>query len=84
MKAKVIDYHTLKRQWSAPGVPQVEPYFIVFPFFTREDGATFSMRYHTILPGDHPDPPCILIPGNIRPLLSPGKGHFSPRMERYR
>ena len=49
MKAKVIDYHTLKRQWSAPGVPQVEPRFIVFPFFTKEDGATFSMRYHTIL-----------------------------------
>ena len=56
IKAKVIDYHTLKRQWSAPGVPQVDPYFIVFPFFTKEDGATFSMRYHTVLPG-RPDPP---------------------------
>jgi len=55
IKAKVIDYHTLKRQWSAPGVPQVDPYFIVFPFFTKEDGATFSMRYHTVLPG-RPDP----------------------------
>ncbi len=56
MKAKVVDYHTLKRQWSAPGVPEVKPHFIVFPFFTKEDGASFSMRFHVLLPGDRPDP----------------------------
>ena len=73
IKAKVIDYHTLKRQWSAPGVPQVDPYFIVFPFFTKEDGATFSMRYHTVLPG-RPDPPLHTHPWEHQTFTISGKG----------
>ena len=74
MKAKVIDYHTLKRQRSAPGVPQVEPHFIVFPFFTKEDGATFSMRYHTLLPGDRPDPPLHTHPWEHQTFTISGRG----------
>jgi len=50
-KAKVVDYHDLKPRTSAPGVPEVQPDFIVFPFFDKEDGATISMRMHINMPG---------------------------------
>jgi len=54
--AKVVDYHKLKRQWSAPGVPKVPPHFISIPFFKKEDGISLTLRYHVLLPGDRPDP----------------------------
>ena len=54
---KIVDYHELKRQWTMPDGRQVKPHFILIPFFTKEDGASFTMRYHVLLPGDRPDPP---------------------------
>ena len=54
--AKIVDYHKLKRQWSAPGVPKVPPHFISIPFFKKEDGISLTMRYHVLMPGDRPDP----------------------------
>ena len=56
-RVRIVDYHELKRQWSAPGVPKVPPHFISIPFFKKEDGISLTMRYHVLLPGDRPDPP---------------------------
>jgi len=54
---KIVDYHQLKRQWTTPSGSPLKPHFILIPFFTKEDGASFTMRYHVLLPGDRPDPP---------------------------
>ena len=71
---KIVDYHKLSRQWSAPGVPKVPPHFISIPFFKKEDGISLTMRYHVLIPGDRPDPPLHTHPWEHHSFTICGRG----------
>ena len=54
---KIVDIHTLKRQQITPDGKPLPQHAVIVPFFTKEDGASLTMRFHTILPNNEPDPP---------------------------
>ena len=74
MKAKVVGIKELKRQWSMPDGRQVKPHFILVPFFTKEDGASFTMRYHILVPDGSPDPPMHTHPWEHQTFTICGQG----------
>ena len=53
---KIVNIHELKRLRITPEGQPMKPHSVVVPFFKKQDGVSFTMRFHTILPNDEPDP----------------------------